>query len=280
MDRADRQTGVLVGRQRRARIHACFLEEADERRLMAVAVLVAVRRAAQRPQVLLDARAVRRDVSILGALQQPVVAVDRSAGDRQRADHRLGDRRAPQQLTANVGELLAKQRKRGSRGRSERVEIPASRYLTGRCARLDQVDLGLPRVLNDYTLGRRSDTAGRCPAFRLGELAAVARSADGASKRERVVRVGDERDVCQRVEDLDAFPQRVRTDHAIRDPGRCQRVLQRLGVAQRAAQHEDLPRIGPARNCLANPAGQNGGLLMIGGEPRDGHLAAGGLDGQ
>ena len=142
MDRADRQAFVLLGRQRGGGLDARLLEKAHERCVAPVTLLVRVRRATQRSQVLLDARAVRGDRDVVGVLQQVVVAVDRSVGDRERGDHGLGELSGAPVLAAHATQLLAEQRKRRPRYRARGEPVLDCPPVTGCRARLEQIDPG------------------------------------------------------------------------------------------------------------------------------------------
>ena len=68
------------------------------------------------------------------------------------------------------------------------------------------------------------------------------RGADGAAERLRVGRVGQQRQVGERVADLGALVQAERAEHAVRDPGMRERALQRLGRVPGPGEREDLRR--------------------------------------
>ena len=82
------------------------------------------------------------------------------------------------------------------------------------------------------------------PTPRLGD-------GDRASKRLRVARVLQQRQVRERVADLGALVQPERAEHPVRDPVVGERVLERLGRVPGPGQREDLAGGVPAASASA-----------------------------
>ena len=179
-------------------------------------------------------------------------AVERDGGDDDVAERAPGAplRAHGLQAGAERGEPLA----RGVRAHAgERVRVGAGG---------DQVAAVL--------LARGGDDARRG-----GGADAAPRRLDGAPERLRVGRVGEQREVGERVAHLGALVQAEAAEHAVRDPGRGQRGLRRPGRVAGAGEHEHLAGRRAGGQRVGDQAGHPGGLVALVREAARDHAPAG-----
>ena len=116
---------------------------------------------------------------------------------------------------------------RASRSRAGCERIPVSSWARALAA-IRSLPWERARGGDDLLGARRSDAAPWC--------------LHGAPERLRVGRVGQQREVGDRVAHLGALIQAEAAEHAVRDPGRGERVLDRSERVAGAGEHEDLRR--------------------------------------
>ena len=114
---------------------------------------------------------------------------------------------------------------------------------------------------------KRSRAAATTRADRGGADAAP-RRLDGAPEGLRVARVGQQREVGERVADLGALVEAERAEHAVRDPGGGQRGLDRAGGERGAGEHEDLAGRRAGGERVGDQPGGPGGLVAVGARSR------------
>ena len=104
-----------------------------------------------------------------------------------------------------------------------------------------------------------------------GGADAAARRLDGAPEGLRVARVGQQREVGERVADLGALVEAERAEHAVRDPGGGQRGLDRARWRTPVRASTRISPGGvPAASASAISAGGPGGLVAVEREPARG----------
>ena len=111
-----------------------------------------------------------------------------------------------------------------------------------------------------------------------GGADAAARRLDGAAERLRVGGVGEQREVGERVADLGALVQAEAAEHAVRDPGRGERDLHRLGRVGGAGEHEHLAGRGAGGQRVGDQARHPARLVALVREPARDHAPAGAAD--
>ena len=258
MDRGNGDAPVLLTGLELLRVKpGAVLQEARQRRRVAVLVLVGLRRAAQRAQVLEHALGVAALVGLRGALAALLEMPDQPAVDRQGGDDHVPERAPGAQLAAHALEL-----------RPEALE-PLTCLVRADLREPVGVGAGGDQVAVVFVARERDHAAGG------READPAPRRLHRAAKRLRVGRVGQQRQVGHRVADLRALVQAEVAEHAVRDPRGRQRGLGRLGGVAGAREHEDLARRDAFRERVGDRPGDPLGLLAIGREGDHIHLAAG-----
>ena len=96
-----------------------------------------------------------------------------------------------------------------------------------------------------------------------GRADAAARGLHGAPERLRVGRVGQQRQVGERVTHLGALVQAEAAEHAVRDPGRRQRTLDRAGGVPGAGEQQHVGGRRAGRERVGDGAGDPGRLGAV-----------------